>query len=437
MTIVVHHFPANQILRVEVLPVGRANVPFLNWRISAKSEALRAAPLDAFAGAGVYGVCFDGQLIYIGSFLGSGGGKVDGVNAATFTGDIVKGRWWQHFGSITGRSHKLSVTPRTLKALADEFGADHPMIAALQLGMPGLGTDAGCLGALERMRFAARHHDEFVCEQPEPAQLLSRFCYVYVRFDELPAEIDAHEFSRRVEDIEIRLIRTLHPEVNTAGRIEGQNPVVVNCTQAGEIILEAMRQVRSKSKKADSEQIELDGDRHTARLSVQPENNGASSAQNLNPRPSANPTLEIHVLPPDDQTPTPRQVFFTSIATSPAAAALVAQVIALCEQLHARDHHTWEREPIRADLRVEANRTRQGPFQQNVVTLDWREKVGYFYCRVLITVDECVQLGVPPENVELNTVTQPLPTKLTVVPGRDNAALFAIIRRSIEKFRGD
>lgn len=241
MAIVVHQFPATQILKIEVLAGGRANVPFLNWRVSAKRMEHRNAPTEAFAGAGIYGVCFDDHLIYIGSFLGSGGVIVGGLKAATLVGDLAKGRWWQHFGSITGRSQSLSVAPSSVVQLDDEFGQGHPMVVAFRAATPNLSKDAGCLGALERLRFAARHFAEFAGDQVEPTHVLSRFSYVYVRFDALPDGMDACVLSRWIKVTETRLIESLHPEVNTAGRIVGQVPVRVDCSQVSARIVESLR----------------------------------------------------------------------------------------------------------------------------------------------------------------------------------------------------
>lgn len=244
MAIIVHQFPATQILKIEVLNGGRANVPFLNWRVAAKRLGHRNAWQEAFVGAGIYGVCFDDHLIYIGSFLGSGGVKIGRLKAATLIGDVAKGRWWQHFGSITGRSHNLSVAPSTLVNLGEEFGPDHPMVVAFRAATPNLSKDAGCLGARERLCFAARHFAEFAGDQVESTQVLSRFSYVYVHFDALPEGMDAYELSRWIEDTETRLIESLHPEVNTAGRIVGQLPVRVDCAQVSVRIIESLRQGR-------------------------------------------------------------------------------------------------------------------------------------------------------------------------------------------------
>ncbi len=240
MPIVVHHFPATQVLRVNVLTQGRAHVPFLNWQVSAQAAARRTGVSGAFSGAGLYGLCYQDRLIYIGSFLGSGGVKVDRVKAATFSGDVVKGRWWQHFGSITGRSHILSVAPKTLDLLQQEFGQNHPMVIALRGATPALFQDAGCLGALNRLRFAARHFDEFAGALVDPARILSHFCYIYARYDVLAPSIDAHELSQRITAVEHSLIRQYHPEVNTAGRIAQGNPVAMTCTQAQKVMGDAL-----------------------------------------------------------------------------------------------------------------------------------------------------------------------------------------------------
>lgn len=242
MEVVVHRFPAAQILRVAVLPAGRANVPFLNWHVAAKAVAYRNATRDQFSGAGLYGVCFDNQLIYVGSFLGSGGVKVDGVKASTFVGDVAKGRWWQHFGSITGRSHKLSVAPKTLNALEKEFGQDHAMVVAFRAATPALCRDAGCLGALNRLRFAARHFAEFTGGDVEPAHVLARFSLVYARVDRLPGGLTLYDVSTRVSGVERSLIRRYHPEVNTAGRSADGKAASVSCAQAEEVLGSALAQ---------------------------------------------------------------------------------------------------------------------------------------------------------------------------------------------------
>jgi hypothetical protein len=240
MAIVIRHFLAASVLRVEILPQGRTGVPFLNWRVAPRPIVDRPAPVEAFCGAGLYGVCFDDRLIYIGSFLGSGKQRAAGVRGATLAGDIVAGRWWQHFGSMTGRSHVLHVSPGTLNALAGDFGAAHPLVAALQEAGPGLAVDAGCLGTLNRLRFAAAHFTEFGGADIHPEQILRRFSYVYARVDELPQGVDAPELSRHIKWIEGELIRRYHPAVNGACRSPLGIPVVLGCDAAKDAIGQAL-----------------------------------------------------------------------------------------------------------------------------------------------------------------------------------------------------
>ena len=414
MAIVIHRFPAAQILKVEVLTEGRANVPFFNWRVAAKAIAHRNAQQGAFAGAGIYAICFDDQLIYIGSFLGSGGARVDGLKAATLAGDLVRGRWWQHFGSITGRSHKLSVAPKTVDHLDAEFGLDHPMVVALRAAAPDhLCEDAGCLGARERLRFAARHMAEFSGEQVEPAHLLARFCYVYVRFDALPEHMDAHELSRWIKDTETRLVKSLHPEVNTAGRIADQEPVRVHCSEVSATIIESLRQGRPHLPGIIIQRDAPAFDSLTALSPERPEGTGVISAvADAGPRPSA------------------RELFFRSIEHAPAATALVAHVIALCEELHVNVRHTYT---DGGDLRVNADRQAPNSGEQNVITMAWKPTKGYFACQALASPDGCVAHGLPPDDVRPNIAT--LASRLDVRPGIDDAAFLSIVSLSIQRFR--
>lgn len=431
MAIFVHRFPASQILGVDVLTQGRANVPFLNWRVVAKAMRHRHAPRDAFVGAGIYAICFDDHLIYIGSFLGSGGAKVGGLKAATFVGDVASGRWWQHFGSITARSHKLNVAPSTLDHLDEEFGPDHPIVVGFRAATPDLSKDAGCLGARERLRFAAQHFAEFVGEQVEPAHVLSRFCYVYVRFDALPKGMDAYELSRWIEDTETRLIESLHPEVNTVGRIVGQEPVRVDCSQVPLKIVESLRQGRPDLPEVGIQRDAPAIDPPAALSPARPEGRGVISARAVaRHRPHPPPVQAPRAVADARPRPSARELFFRSIEDSPSATALLAHVIALCEELHVNVHHTYT---DGGDLRVLADRQALNSREQNVITMAWKPTKGYFACQALASPEECVAHGLPPGDVRPNMAT--LWSRLNVRPGIDDEAFLSIVSRSIQRFR--
>jgi hypothetical protein len=234
--------PAAQVLSVELRPFGRAGVPFLDWRVTARPVAARTQPPSSFAGAGLYGVCFDGSLIYVGSYLGKSGRR-GGAKAAHFEGDIVSARWWQHFGSITGRAHCLSVGARTLVELQQEFGAEHPMIAALTGAEGSLGRDAGCLGALNRLRLAASHFAEFNAATPESTLL--RFEYVYARVVSTP-QTDATQLAGHIASAERSLVARLNPLANGTGRQTGKPHVNVSCAAAGTQLADALREQIAK-----------------------------------------------------------------------------------------------------------------------------------------------------------------------------------------------
>lgn len=461
MAIVVHRFLATQVLRIEVLPVGRANVPFLNWDVAAKAMADRDAARDAFSGAGLYGVCFDNQLIYIGSFLGSGGTKVDGLKGATFVGDVAIGRWWQHFGSITSRSHKLSVAPSSLDAMEQEFGPDHPMMTALRGATPDLSLDAGCLGALNRLRFAARHFDAFAGVDVQPANVLSRFSYVYARIDGLPPGETPHELSKRIKRVEEGLIRQYHPEVNTAGRSAEGVAAAIPCDQAGQVLSEALAKVlpRNPVYSAQSENASeggrgagapRDSAADTSDKSSLLGQAGAPRSQasalgctmsDVKNRPAAQglwknlqTQLPEGTLDAPDR-PSAGELFFGSIAGNPSAEHLISSITVLCAELNVELHHTYTNGHRSGDLRIRARRDRPSSDQQNVVTLDWRPRAAHFSCRCLVPAQECVALGIHDEDVSANSPGQPLPTKLNAQPGRDDEALLAVVRRSVVIYR--
>ena len=125
-----------------------------------------------------------------------------------------------------------------------------------------------------------------------------------------------------------------------------------------------------------------------------------------------------------------KELFFKRIANSHSAQVLVDQVIAVGEELNVRIHHT---EAAIADLRVEPDRPEPNPRQQNVITMAWRPKKGYFYCQSLLSPHECVELGISADSVQRNA--GPLGSKLIIRPGVDDDAFFSIVDLSIQRFR--
>ncbi len=211
----VHHVAASDILHVRVEPHGHAGVPFLNWRVAPRAVEERAGSGGDYVGAGLYGVCIDGALAYVGSFLGSTPGVGRGRKLAGLAGDIVRARWWQHVGSITGRAHKLHVAPGTVLALESEFGGIHPMVQGLRAASPLLHRDAGCLGALGRLRWAATHFAGI--RQADPARVLDRFSFVYARTAIMPAGASASSLAQAIRAAEKQVVGSHNLLINDAG----------------------------------------------------------------------------------------------------------------------------------------------------------------------------------------------------------------------------
>jgi hypothetical protein len=213
-----HRFPAPHVLRVSAEPEGKLGVPFLNWRVAGRAARERGTR-TAFAGCGLYGVCFRGRLVYVGSYCGQRPGGTR--HGAHFTGDVVKQRWWAHFGSLTARGHKLHVARRVLASLSAAH-AQHPLVHGLQLAGADIHTDAGCLGAENRLRFAVLNWARF--SSTTPTHLLEQFSFLYARDDGANLDIDPDELERLIEDAETDAIAAMQPEVNTALRSRGSVP---------------------------------------------------------------------------------------------------------------------------------------------------------------------------------------------------------------------
>jgi hypothetical protein len=234
--IATHQFAAADVLRITPQEAGRAGVAHLNWRVGALPKRQRSA--EAMVGAGLYGVCIDGSLGYVGSFLGSSpGGR--GEVVAALAGDIALARWWQHVGSMTGRSHKLHVAARTLDSLTREFGAHHPMVAALLRADDVLFKDAGCLGALGRLRWAASRFDELARAAPE--QALARFSFVYARVARWPGLLTPKSLARIILDSESELVADLNPLINGAGQDASRPSARLDSETAVARIADALR----------------------------------------------------------------------------------------------------------------------------------------------------------------------------------------------------
>ena len=129
--------------------------------------------------------------------------------------------------------------------------------------------------------------------------------------------------------------------------------------------------------------------------------------------------------------PSARDLFFSKIWDAPAASALIARVIEICETQHVRVHYTYKEG---GDLRVEPDRQLPGPARRNVITMLWRPQSRHFHCEALLPPEECVDQGIPIERVGLN-IGHPLSSRLFVRPNFDEEAFLSIVTLSIRRFR--
>ena len=230
---------ARDVLTVCVFDEGRAGVEFLNWRIAALPMNERVRDAESFAGPGIYGLCFDDALIYIGSYLGVGS------SAHPLSGDVVTSRWWAHIASITARGHKVHVARTSIKALSAEFGDAHPLVSGLNgASSPALlHKDAGCLSPLRRLRFAAERWDQFCGVKPSPDALMGRFQFVYAHPRDLQHREDVVGLRSDIVAKERELIGALAPACNAAHVPRGQASVPVNLTDAKICLEEAVADI--------------------------------------------------------------------------------------------------------------------------------------------------------------------------------------------------
>ena len=153
------------------------------------------------AGAGIYTIHFDGNLIYLGKFQGTKGN--------TFGGSVVDARWTKHMGTLTMRGRRVSVPNQTIAELASRH-RDHPTVAGiLDADRKVVSKDKGCISSLNRIRFAMQHWDAFSNFNSE---VLSRFTFLYGQIQ--PYAVSEDWIRGAVSDLERDLVAYLQPPCN-------------------------------------------------------------------------------------------------------------------------------------------------------------------------------------------------------------------------------
>ena len=153
------------------------------------------------AGAGIYAIHFDGNLLYLGKFQGTKGNP--------FGGSVVDARWTKHVSTLSLRGRSISVPNQTITQLANSHG-HHPAVVGIVGGDRSVvSKDKGCISSLNRIRFAMQHWDAFADFNPG---VLNRFQFLYGQIQ--PRIVNEDWIRGAVSDLERDLVAQLQPPCN-------------------------------------------------------------------------------------------------------------------------------------------------------------------------------------------------------------------------------
>jgi hypothetical protein len=210
-------YKGGDVLQVESID-PMLGIGFLNWNV----KPLRARDRMGLKGAGVYGVCYRGKLIYIGKYLGT--------STDPFSGDVAAKRWWTHFASLTMRGHKLSFPRTTLNKLTcAQPPLDKSIQAALRSASPDISNDRGCLTSVNRALFANQNWHKF--SRDEAQSVLADFSFEYARVDPDPPGMAIASLRKAISNAETTAIALLVPIANSEVPWSGKR-VHVSCKKA-------------------------------------------------------------------------------------------------------------------------------------------------------------------------------------------------------------
>ena len=160
-------------------------------------------------GGGLYGIFYEGLLIYV--------GKYQGTQKDFFAGDIITARWIKHIATITLKGNKVSFSERSynqIVAFIEEIGDNEfknhlELFDSLILGDYDLfTTDRGCMSTFDRFKFALD-----IWKDPDHSidNMLSKLSFVYCRLD---GNIET-SFARDIVSMsENEVLSKTHPRCN-------------------------------------------------------------------------------------------------------------------------------------------------------------------------------------------------------------------------------
>lgn len=161
----------------------------------------RSLAPSVVAGAGIYTIHFDGNLLYLGKF--------QGTTVNPFGGSVIDARWTKHMATLTMRGRQVSVPNQTIAELASRH-RDHPTVSGiLDADRKVVSKDKGCISSLNRIRFAMQHWDAFADFNPG---VLNRFQFLYGQIQ--PRAVSEDWIRGAVSDLERDLVAQLQPPCN-------------------------------------------------------------------------------------------------------------------------------------------------------------------------------------------------------------------------------
>ena len=209
-----HDFVTNDFCRLNSTNAFPAHSPFADCHFNVHLRPTSGVK-EKLIGPGIYAVCYDQKLIYIGKYLGQ--------KKNPFAGNIARLRWIQHLGSMTMRDRRVSLSRRSLNvlldpdfshrhnslihSLAEAFDKDHAPGSA----KPFLQRDRGCLSTVNRVLFALEHWSLF-SKADGPA--LGGFSFHYFRVERPSSELAIKNLRTLISTIEDRLVEAFRPPCN-------------------------------------------------------------------------------------------------------------------------------------------------------------------------------------------------------------------------------
>lgn len=220
-------FKAGDVLQIKPVTPKRG-VECLDWRITYLNSGLA----KDLVGAGLYGVCYQDKLVYVGKYLGRGNDP--------FSGNVVSTRWWAHFASLTMRGHRISIPQMTRARLLNNppIPLNSKLRKLLSTAPLGIAKDAGCGASLNRILFASKHWGRFGSGKPNT--VLGDFSFVYVRIRKGSTKKSIVQLRQKISEAEADVIAQLCLMANN--EIEwGTATVQVSCEKATAVMSKTLK----------------------------------------------------------------------------------------------------------------------------------------------------------------------------------------------------